>query len=63
MKVTDGDNNFAYSSQNIVASITKSVGAAQAFGATLQDVIGYTTSIGEVTRESGNIIGSPKLAA
>lgn len=56
--INEVDNNFAYSSQNIVASITKSVGAAQAFGVDLQELIGYTTAIGEVTRESGNIIGN-----
>lgn len=56
--INEVDNNFAYSSQNIVASITKSVGAAKAFGVDLQELIGYTTAIGEVTRESGNIIGN-----
>lgn len=56
--INEVDNNFAHSSQNIVASIAKSVGAAQAFGVSLQEVVGYTTAIGEVTRESGNIIGN-----
>lgn len=56
--INEVDNNFAYSSDNIVASITKAVGAAQTFGVTLHELIGHTTAIGEVTRESGNVIGN-----
>lgn len=56
-------NNFAISSQNIVASIAKSVGAAQAFGVTLEQLIGYTVAVGEVSRESGQILGKQNIAA
>ena len=51
-------NNFAISSQNIVRSIQKSVGSAKTFGVELEELIGFTTAIGETTRESGNIIGN-----
>lgn len=56
VKVTARDNNFAYSSQNIVASIAKSVGAAQAFGISLEELIGYTTAINIIVAYCGNTI-------
>jgi TP901 family phage tail tape measure protein len=56
--INEVDNNFSVTSANIVKSIQKSVGAAQAFGVSLEELIGYTTAIGQVTRESGNIIGN-----
>ena len=56
--INEVDNNFAISSQNIVQSIQKSVGAAETFGVTLQELIGMTVAIGETTRESGSIIGN-----
>ena len=56
--INEVDNNFAISSQNIVRSIQKSVGSAKTFGVELEELIGFTTAIGETTRESGNIIGN-----
>lgn len=38
-------NNYAISSQNIVRSMQKSVGASQTFGVSMQELIGYTTAI------------------
>lgn len=56
--INEVDNNFAISSQNIVQSMQKSVGAAETFGVTMQELIGMTVAIGETTRESGSIIGN-----
>jgi TP901 family phage tail tape measure protein len=56
--INEVDNNFSVTSQNIVSAITKSVGAANTFGVSLQELIGYVTAIGQVSRESGNIIGN-----
>jgi len=38
-------NNFAISSQNIVESISKSVGSAKTFGVELEELIGMTVAI------------------
>ena len=62
MRVVDSinevDNNFSITSQSISQSIMKSVGAAQTFGVSLEELIGMSVAIGETTRESGNIIGN-----
>ena len=55
--INEVDNNFAISSENIVSSISKSVGSAKTFGVELEELIGMTVAIGETTRESGKIIG------
>jgi|GEM_PF-4123138 len=57
LKVTECDNNFAISSQNIALSITKAGASAKAFGVTMEELIGNTTAITTATRESGSVVG------
>jgi len=42
-------------------SLERSAGSAQVYGSTLERTIGYSTAIGEVTRESGSVIGKELL--
>lgn len=62
MKVTECDNNYAVSTKDLSDSIRKSASTAKTFGVELETLIGYTAAIGSTTRESGSIIGQPKLA-
>ncbi len=57
-KLNEVDNNYAVSTKNLAQSVTHAGAAAQTYGVTLDQLIGYTTAIGEVTRESGNVIGN-----
>lgn len=57
-KVTERDNNYSITTQQLAQSIMKSAGAASTYGVELERLIGYSTSIGEITRESGNVIGN-----
>lgn len=51
------DNNYAITTAQLSQSLERSAGAASAYGVSLENTIGYTTAIGEVTRESGSVIG------
>jgi len=57
-KVTECDNNFAVTSQGLAQSLSKAGESAQLYGASLDNVIGYTTAIQTATKESGNVIGN-----
>lgn len=52
------DNKFAVTTQQLANSIRKSGSTAQAYGVTLEEMIGHTTAIGVATRESGEVIGN-----
>lgn len=52
------DNNYSITTQQLAESLMRSAGTAAVYGSTLENVIGYTTAIGEVTRESGSVIGN-----
>lgn len=52
------DNNFSITTKDLALSLNKASSTASAFGAELEDLIGYTTAISSVTRESGNITGN-----
>ncbi|WP_180827345.1 phage tail tape measure protein [Bacillus sp. UMB0728] len=39
-------------------ALMKSAGAAQTYGVSLENTLGFATAIGQVTRESGSIIGN-----
>lgn len=51
-------NNYATTVDILTESVKRSGGTAETFGVELERVIGYTTAIGEATRESGNVIGN-----
>ena len=57
-KLNEVDNNFAVTSIGLAQSINKAGEAAQQYGLTIDDLIGYTTAIQTSTRESGNQIGN-----
>lgn len=52
------DNNFSVSTQDLATSLMKSAGAANVYGVSLEKTLGYTTAIGQVSRESGSVIGN-----
>ncbi|MGG1664541.1 phage tail tape measure protein [Brevibacillus sp. NRS-1366] len=56
-KLNEVDNNYSVTSLGLAQSIAKAGESAQAFGVTLDELIGMTTAIGQATRESGNVIG------
>ena len=51
-------NNYATTVDILSTSVQKASGTAATFGIDLEHLIGYTTAIGEATRESGNVIGN-----
>ncbi len=51
------DNNYAINSKQLAEALQRSAGAAYTYGVSMEKSIGYTTAIGEVTRESGSVIG------
>ncbi|AKA61481.1 tape measure protein [Bacillus phage Stahl] len=57
-KLNEVDNKYAVSVDQLSNSIRKAGGTANAFGVSMDMVIGYTTAIGEATRESGQQIGN-----
>lgn len=57
------DNNYAITTRQLAEAIQRSAGAAYTYGVTLEETIGYATAIGQVTRESGSVIGCHKQAA
>jgi len=57
-KLNEVDNNFAITSIGLAQAINKAGESAQQFGVTIDELIGFTTSIGTATRESGNQIGN-----
>ncbi|GAA4880677.1 hypothetical protein GCM10023310_71130 [Paenibacillus vulneris] len=57
-KLNEVDNNYSVSSRNLADAVTHAGAAAKTYGVTLDELIGYTTAIGEVTRESGSVIGN-----
>jgi len=56
--INEVDNNFAITSQDIVQAMQKSVGAANTFNVEMEKLIGYITAVGQVTRESGSVLGN-----
>lgn len=56
-KMNEVDNNFSISTQQIAQSLEKASSVGKVYGVTLDELIGYTTSIGSVTMESGSQIG------
>lgn len=56
--LNETDNNFAITTKQLAEAMTRSAGAASTYGVSLERTIGYTTAIGQVTRESGSIIGN-----
>jgi TP901 family phage tail tape measure protein len=57
-KLNQVDNDYSITTKNLADAVTHAGAAAQTYGVTIDQLIGYTTAIGEVTRESGNVIGN-----
>ena len=56
------DNNYAITTQQLAESLQRAAGASYTYGVSLEKTIGYTTAIGQVTRESGSVIGKLTVA-
>lgn len=57
-QLNEVDNNFSVTTVDLSAALEKAGGAANTFGVELHEVLGHVTAIGQVTRESGSIIGN-----
>lgn len=57
-QLNEVDNDYAVSSQDLAQSLARAGGTANAFGVSLEQVLGHTVAIGEATRESGAIVGN-----
>ncbi|MCG7406385.1 phage tail tape measure protein [Paenibacillus sp. ACRRX] len=51
------DNEYAISAQNLSASLGSAGEQARQYGVSIQELLGHTTAIHDVTRESGDSIG------
>ena len=51
------DNNYSITTKQLAESMQRSAGTASVYGISLERLIGYTTAVGQVTRESGSVIG------
>lgn len=58
MKVTECDNQYAISTQQLANSLSKAGATASTFGVSMEELAGHTTAVGAVTMESGEIIGN-----
>lgn len=56
--LNETDNNWSITTQQLAESLMRSAGTAGVYGSELERVIGYTTAIGQTTRESGRVIGN-----
>jgi len=52
------DNNYAITTQQLSEALMRAAGAAATYGVEMERNIGFTTAIGQVTRESGSVIGN-----
>lgn len=52
------DNNYSITTKQLAQSIQKSAGVANTFGVSMEKLIGYSTAMGEISREQGNQLGN-----
>jgi TP901 family phage tail tape measure protein len=57
-KLNEVDNQYSITTKDLAQSMNKSASTARVFGASLEELLGYTTAIGSATRESGNVVGN-----
>lgn len=57
-KLNEVDNQYSITTKDLALSMNKSASTAKVFGASLDQLLGYTTAIGSATRESGNVVGN-----
>lgn len=58
MKVTECDNQYSITTKDLALSLNKAAQSSATYGASLDQLVGYTTAIGSSTRESGSIVGN-----
>ncbi len=56
-KLNEVDNNFSITTRDLALSMQRGASVAAIYNVSLDELIGMTTAIGQVTRESGNVIG------
>ena len=56
-KMNEVDNNYSISTKQIADAMSKASSTAVTFGVNIDELIGHITAIGEVTMESGSVIG------
>lgn len=52
------DNNFAISTKQLGEGMQRAAASAKTYGVSMEQLLGYETAIGEVTRESGSVLGN-----
>lgn len=52
------DNNYSVTTSQLATSMQRAAGTASVYGVSLERLLGYTTSIAEISRESGSVIGN-----
>jgi TP901 family phage tail tape measure protein len=57
-RMNEVDNSFAITTKDLAIALQKSGSAGEAFGVTIDEMIGHITAIGVQTRESGAIVGN-----
>ena len=57
-KLNEVDNKYSITTKDLAQSMNKSASTAKVFGASLEELLGFTTAIGSATRESGNVVGN-----
>ncbi|MEC3606312.1 phage tail tape measure protein [Bacillus glycinifermentans] len=57
-RLNEVDNKYAVSVDQLSESVRRAGGTANAFGVSIDNLLGYTTAVAEATRESGSIIGN-----
>ncbi|MGV7569186.1 phage tail tape measure protein, partial [Mycobacterium kansasii] len=56
-KLNEVDNNFATTTKDLAVAMGRSAAAANTYGVSMDELLGYITAIQEVTRDSGANIG------
>lgn len=57
-RLNEVDNNYSVSTKQLSEALSKASSTAVTFGVNIDELIGHVTAIGEVTMESGSIIGN-----
>jgi TP901 family phage tail tape measure protein len=57
-KLNEVDNNFATTTKDLAVAMGRSAAAANTYGVSMDELLGYITAIQEVTRDSGANIGN-----
>lgn len=61
-KMNEVDNNFATTTKDLSVGMGKAAAAANLYGVSMDELLGYITAVQEVTRDSGATVGKQNAA-